>query len=122
MATKFKSQVTLEDRIKDSERIRQKYPERVPVICERHERASTVVPIIDKKKYLVPSDLQVAQFSFVIRKRLKLTPEQTIFLFVNGRIPSPNAMMNQVYDEHRDKDGFLYVTYAPENTFGSSSL
>ena len=74
---------------------------------------------IDKKKYLVPSDLTVGQFMFVIRKRLKLPPEQAIFLFVNGTIPPTAALMNQIYDEHRDVDGFLYITYSGENTFGN---
>lgn len=78
--------------------------------------------ISTKKKYLVPSDLTVGQFMFVIRKRLKLPPEQAIFLFVNGTIPPTGALMNQIYDEHRDVDGFLYITYSGENTFGADSL
>ena len=83
----------------------------------RADRSQSVVDI-DKKKYLVPSDLTVGQFMFVIRKRLKLPPEQAIFLFVNGTIPPTGALMNQIYEEHRDVDGFLYITYSGENTFG----
>jgi len=30
--------------------------------------------------------------------------------------------MGQVYSEHRDEDGFLYVTYSGENTFGRFSI
>ena len=74
---KFKVEHTLEQRKAESERIRQKYPERVPVICEKADRSQTMVDI-DKKKYLVPSDLTVGQFMFVIRKRLKLPPEQVV--------------------------------------------
>jgi len=118
---KFKSDHTLDQRQTESERIRQKYPERVPVICERADRSQSVVDI-DKKKYLVPSDLTVGQFMFVIRKRLKLPPEQAIFLFVNGTIPPTGALMNQIYDEHRDVDGFLYITYSGENTFGRGTV
>ena len=29
--------------------------------------------------------------------------------------------MGQVYSEHRDEDGFLYVAYSGENTFGRRS-
>lgn len=39
----------------ESERIRTKYPDRVPVICEKSEKSN--VQDIDKKKYLVPADL-----------------------------------------------------------------
>jgi len=29
-----------------------------------------------------------------------------------------SATMGQVYSEHKDEDGFLYVAYSGENTFG----
>lgn len=50
---------------------------------------------IDKKKYLVPSDLTCGQFVYVIRKRLKLPAEKAIFLFVNGVIPPTAAGKTQ---------------------------
>jgi len=28
--------------------------------------------------------------------------------------------MSTIYDENKEEDGFLYVTYSGENTFGSS--
>jgi hypothetical protein len=69
------------------------------------------IPIIDKKKYLVPSDLTVGQFCYVIRKRIKLAPEKAIFIFVNEVLPPTAALMSSIYDEHKDEDGFLYITY-----------
>eukprot|EP00607_Mallomonas_marina_P001047 CAMPEP_0182427252 /NCGR_PEP_ID=MMETSP1167-20130531/16371_1 /TAXON_ID=2988 /ORGANISM="Mallomonas Sp, Strain CCMP3275" /LENGTH=115 /DNA_ID=CAMNT_0024609365 /DNA_START=94 /DNA_END=441 /DNA_ORIENTATION=+ len=114
--TKFKVEHNLDQRKQESERIRNKYPERVPVICEKSDRSN--VPEIDKKKYLVPGDLTVGQFMYVIRKRLKLPAEQAIFLFINNTIPPAAAILNQVYDEYKDQDGFLYITYSGENTFG----
>ena len=32
-----------------------------------------------------------------------------------------SSTMGQVYSEHRDEDGFLYVAYSGENTFGHCS-
>jgi GABA(A) receptor-associated protein len=55
---------------------------------------------------------------YVIRKRLKLPAEKAIFLFVNGSIPPTAAMLNTVYEQHKDKDGFLYISYSDENVFG----
>ena len=28
------------------------------------------------------------------------------------------ALMSDVYEDHKDDDGFLYITYSGENTFG----
>lgn len=75
----------IEKRKAEAERIRQKYPDRIPVICEKVEKSD--IPTIDKKKYLVPADLTVGQFVYVIRKRIKLSPEKAIFIFVNEILP-----------------------------------
>jgi hypothetical protein len=38
-------------------------------------------------RYLVPADLTVGQFVYVIRKRIKLSPEKAIFIFVRNVLP-----------------------------------
>ncbi|KAK8493530.1 hypothetical protein V6N13_029571 [Hibiscus sabdariffa] len=112
----FKLEHPLERRQAEAARIREKYPDRIPVIVERADKSD--VPDIDKKKYLVPADLTVGQFVYVVRKRIKLGPEKAIFIFVKNILPPTAAMMSAIYDENRDEDGFLYMTYSGENTFG----
>eukprot|EP01027_Heterolobosea_sp_BB2_P016796 GEZU01023864.1.p1 GENE.GEZU01023864.1~~GEZU01023864.1.p1 ORF type:complete len:127 (-),score=45.92 GEZU01023864.1:152-532(-) len=114
--SKFKEEHPFEKRCQEAARIRAKYPDRVPVICEKAEKSD--IPDIDKKKYLVPADLSVGQFVFVIRKRIKLGPQKAIFIFVNGVLPTTDSLMKTLYEEQKDEDGFLYVTYSGENTFG----
>ena len=53
-----------------------------------------------------------------IRKRISLEPEKAIFCFIDDIIPSTNTLMTELYDKHCDEDGFLYVFYTGENTFG----
>jgi len=105
-----------EKRKSEAERIRAKYPDRVPVICEKADRGD--IPDIDKKKYLVPADLTVGQFHYVIRKRIKLAPEKALFLFCSNSIPPNAALMSTVYEEQKSEDGFLYIQYSGESTFG----
>jgi len=113
-----KEEHTLEERKVSSASIRAKHPDRIPVIVEKRARDDSL-PEIDKKKFLVPADLTIGQFVYVIRKRIKLTPEQAIFLFVNkGTLPPTVATLQKVYSQHMDEDGFLYMTYSGENTFG----
>lgn len=33
-------------------------------------------------------------------------------------IPQSSVSMGQMYEEHKDPDGFLYIAYSGENTFG----
>jgi GABA(A) receptor-associated protein len=118
MAFMFKKNYSLEERKKESFRVMDKHPERVPVICEKHDRASIMLPQVDKYKYLVPHDLTIGQFIYVIRKRIHLTPEQAIYLFIDGIIPQSNETLYNMYYRHKEKDGFLYISYTNENTFG----
>ena len=59
------------------------------------------IATIDKKKYLVPADLTVGQFVYVIRKRIKLSPEKAIFIFIDEVLPPTSAAMLSVYSEHK---------------------
>ncbi len=113
----FKASHPLEKRAAEAKRIIRKYPDRIPVICERADR--TDIGEIDKKKYLVPSDLTVGQFVYVIRKRIALPPEKAIFVFINNVLPPTASLMSTIYNDHKDEDGFLYITYSGENTFGN---
>ena len=114
----FKNTHSFSDRINETNNVLLKYPDRIPVICEKSKNASKECPDIDKKKYLVPCDLTVGQFVYVIRKRLKLPAEKSIFVFINGFIPPTSALLINIYNNWRDYDGFLYITYTFENTFG----
>ncbi len=115
----FKVRHSFEKRIEESSRILQKYPERVPVICEKG--FGSQLPDIDRKKYLCPNDISIANFMYIIRKRIKLSPEKSIFLFCGDDATSllPTAcLMSQAYEQHKSTDGFLYITYNAESTFG----
>ncbi|GJW06658.1 retrotransposon protein, putative, ty1-copia subclass [Tanacetum coccineum] len=101
----FKQEHDLEKRRAEAARIRDKYPDRIPVIVEKGERSD--VPNIDKKKYLVPADLTVGQFVYVIRKRIKLSAEKAIFIFVDNALPPTGAIMSSIYEEKKDEDGFF---------------
>lgn len=115
----FKSSHTLAQRKEESQRVKDRYPDRMPIICERSAMC-TQVPELDKTKYLVPRDLTVAQFMYVIRKRIKLNADRALFVFINNTIPPSAALLSDVYERNKDEDGFLYVTYSGEQTFGSA--
>lgn len=117
MDFQFKRNYTEEVRKTESCRILTKYPDRIPVIAEvQGDR----LPPLEKKKYLVPAELTVGQFMFVLRKRIVLQPDQAIFLFCDSKVPPATMMMSQLYAESCEPDGFLYLAVTGENTFGHS--
>ena len=112
----FKEKYTLERRALEASRILKKYPDRIPVIVENSKDSN--LPPLDKSKYLVPTDISIGQFMYVIRKRISLAPEQAMFVFVNNSIPPQTLLMSQVYKQNKGECGFLYMTVSGENTFG----
>lgn len=114
--TPFKDKHSFEKRSLESSRIMEKYPNKIPIICEC---VGGEVPDIDRKKYLVPFDLSMAGFLYVIRKRIKIKSKQSIYLFVGDSVVvSGSQTMGTVYEKYKDLDGFLYTCYSGENTFG----
>ena len=118
-----------------------------PHICPSREGQRIRTPKarvgdLDKKKYLVPSDLTVGQFYFLIRKRIQLRAEDALFFFVNNVIPPTSATMGSLYQvgssnfavhwsfmsfnvflsvclqEHHEDDYFLYIAYSDESVYG----
>jgi len=116
MKWQYKEEHPFEKRRAEGEKIRKKYPDRVPVIVEKAPKAR--IGDLDKKKYLVPSDLTVGQFYFLIRKRIHLRPEDALFFFVNNVIPPTSATMGSLYQEHHEEDFFLYIAYSDESVYG----
>jgi len=113
----FRSKHSLAQRQDEAHRIAERYPGRIPVIVERANRAADI-PYIDKQKFLVPSHMTVGQFLFIVRKRLTLPPEKALFIFINGQLPTTAQTIGALYHEHKNEDGFLYVFYSGESTFG----
>ena len=116
----FRVDHAFEDRKLESDKILTKYPERVPIIVEKHakERDGSQYTL-DKKKYLVPGDLTVAQFQFVIRRRLALPPQDIMFFFMqDDTFPLATNELSKIYEDKKDDDGFLYIRYAYHEVFG----
>ena len=116
MRWEYKEIYPFEKRKADGDVIRRKYPDRVPVIVEKSPQAT--IANLDKTKYLVPADLTVGQFYYLIRKRIHLRAEDALFFFVNNVIPPTSASMRQLYEEHHEEDNFLYIAYSDESVYG----
>ena len=113
----FKMQHSFEKRKEESSRILEKYPDKIPTILEKSE--SSQIPTIDKQKFVIAKDVHMGQFLIIIRKKIDLDPSQALFLLVDNKyIPISSETCGSIYQKYADKDGFLYITYSAEQTFG----
>jgi len=112
-----------------------RHPDRIPVICDAFHSKNKwsshpkyVIPTkkydntpdIDMIKFLFPGTYNVGSMIFVFRKRLKLSEEKGFTLFIGEEMISPvvTKTIREYYDDYKNEDGFLYVKYACEATFG----
>ena len=114
----FQKNNSLEARCGESKRIIEKYPDRIPIIVEVHPKSD--IPKLTKNKFLVPKEITMGQFLYIIRKRISLPPEKALFLFVNNIIPKTSCTITELYKEQKESDNFLYIHINGENTFGKS--
>ena len=125
MAKSFKQSHKFETRHAEAGNVLSKYDDRVPVIVERAQNEKKLEDL-DKKKYLVPGDVTVAQFTYIIRKRMKMDATVAMYVFVemveDGKrsfvLPPTSSTMSSIYHDFKDKDDFLYLTYNGENFSG----
>lgn len=120
----YKSQHTFAARLKTSEQHRIAKPHCIPIIIERSANTPKSDEYLlgkSRSRFSAPRADTFGHFMAYIRRQAaaSLDPKDTIFFFVNDTLPSVSQTLGQIYDEGKDQDGMLYLTWARENTFGA---
>ena len=55
-------------------------------------------------------DDKISNLVIQIRKKLVLTPEQNIYLFVGDKLVKLDQVFEKIYLDKKQPDGFLYLT------------
>ncbi|KAL8461444.1 hypothetical protein ACS0TY_032785 [Phlomoides rotata] len=115
MDSSYKKEMPFFLRRTDATDVLQKNPDKIPVILENAWKSQ--LPDLDKNMYLVPNVWTVRTFVSLIQGKLKLTTAvgKPIFLFVKNMLLPTDTFLSDIYEEHKDADGFLYMTYSGES-------
>lgn len=109
-------QIPLEKKQLEIKNLKYKYPNRIPVIV--HTSKSNQPPIT-KSKFLVENTMTMAQFMTILKKYIEMDKTDAIFLFTEQNTMIPNSwQISDIYHTYKNEDGFLYIEYSLENTFG----
>lgn len=120
--SKYRGQ-TFEQRLWSASQLKIKYQDRVPVVVLPY-KSYPVQRRMSQEKFLVPVDITVAQFLLILRKKMTLKPEETLFLFAESAggkkksLLSATDTIGTVYDSCHEPDMFLYLVYSQEDAFG----
>ena len=107
--------MTEEQRKEKFDQLKEKYPQKIPVICIPGPNQEK----LDKTKFLVPKDLTLGEFTFIVRQRLQLKKEEALLLFCNNELLRTSDHIDLIHENYKcGETGFLYITYTKENCFG----
>lgn len=122
MPSLYKKNTSFEERKIKSQKLKELYPNRIPIIVEMSSSSANFSSFIQEKhkiKYLVPNDLCMGQFVKILRDKMKIDKTTALFFFINNKLFPMTSPLYTLYNEHADDDGFLYIEFCEENTFGS---
>jgi hypothetical protein len=130
---KYKKEVPLDKRCAQSKGVRERHPDRIPVIIESVEGAGEAKNFpLKKNKFLATPNLTVGELGVLLRRRIRehaegplpadLETRSLFFYLPDGLTPLPSQTTAELYAKYRDpEDDFLYVKFAELNVFGAST-
>ena len=112
--------LSFECRVRQTDIMCMRHPDKVPVMLDEHGDAGNQLAL-KKKKFMIPRNVTCAQFIVMIRERIQLHPTQTLFFMTvpKHHLICGTTTIGELYDKEKNDDGFLYVVYAFEHSFGS---
>lgn len=117
----YRKNVPFDERKLKAALILKQHVGRIPVVVECSDQLQSLHPL-KKNKFIVPFDLTLSQFIFVIRKHMKLDPTYAIFVFINNKLHPITSLMGALYQDQQDEDGFMYLNIFQESTFGQKYI
>lgn len=97
------------------EDILKKYPDKIPIIITNKDESSNW-------KFLINSDVSLAQFMNMFRKRVDLSKEESIYFAIkydNKHTFEPtSSYLGDLHNKYKENDNILKLYFFQDNVFG----
>ena len=129
----YTESVPMEIRISEAEKLSKRYPNCIPIILEPPQKGSTMANQLQfdgtnfQRKLLMPAEITFREFCARVRKHMldsntiQADPKRdAIYFYINRNFSTclMDETLQTIHQIHRHSDGFLYVNFAKEATFG----
>ena len=106
----------------DIQRLRQKHPDKIPIILDV-EGDSDLLAQMTYKKYLINKNATFGEFQCAVRTKCTIPSEKALCFFVNRSELCPvSELISALYARYvPNSDTVLCITVCTESVFGSSS-
>jgi GABA(A) receptor-associated protein len=110
------STLSLEERQEKSKSFRERHPNHIPVLVTEHKKSEVKGPSL--LKFNVSKACKIAEVIMSIKQKTNPTSTAAIYVYVNNEVCNPSQSIVDIDSKYRNEDGYLYLVYSTENTFG----
>ncbi|CAD8185503.1 unnamed protein product [Paramecium pentaurelia] len=115
----YKDNNSFEERKEKFQIYQQKHPTKIPLIIERHPKCT--LKLLDRPEVLIDETQKGTKLLQILQEKLQENSKNcSIFIFytnTNTQFPL-ESQMKEAAQNHKDEDGFLYLTYNNQETLG----
>jgi GABA(A) receptor-associated protein len=108
----------MEKRKEEAEELMRVHCDRLPIVVEAY-KGHDIRFELEQNRFLVPRLYTFHEFIFHIRRKIKMEKSESLYVVVgNSHLPAMNRTMLSIYNEFKDPDGYLYLTYSSQQVWG----
>ena len=106
----YKKNTTLEDRKETYKMLIKNFPDKIPIICEKHPKSK--LNKIEKTRFLINNEMTLNEFKLLLIEKYFFEKSE-IYIFINDKFIHNNLHMKELYNKYKDdEDNFLYCFYS----------
>jgi hypothetical protein len=119
----FRNTHSIEERKRISGQILAKYKDKACIIIEKSKLCKDKSITIKRTKYLADKSITIGELVNRVKKEIENIRDQAIFILIvdknmRGISPTMSSNINEMYTKYHHDDGFMYMEFLCENTFG----